>query len=51
MTTKLGIIMDPDLADDWEGLQGTDSFFPFRAGNKWLAFMGSARTEKLPIKT
>jgi hypothetical protein len=46
----IGIIMEPGaLADDWEGLQGTDSFFPFRSGNKWLAFMGSAKTEKLPI--
>lgn len=38
------------LADDWEGLQGSDSFFPFRAGNKWLAFTGSAKTGKLPIE-
>lgn len=46
----IGIILEPGaLADDWEGLQGTDSFFPFRAGNKWLAFLGSAKTEKLPI--
>ena len=45
----LGIIMEPKYADDWEGLQGTDSFLPYRAGNKWLAFMGSAKTEKLPI--
>jgi hypothetical protein len=45
----IGVIMDPSLADDWEGLQGTDSFFPFRAGNHWLAFMGSAKTGKLPV--
>jgi len=47
----LRIIMEPGpLADDWEGLQGADSFFPFRVGNKWLAFTGSAKTEKLPIE-
>ncbi len=46
----IGILLEPGaLSDAWEGLQGVDSFFPFRAGNKWLAFMGSARTEKLPI--
>lgn len=26
----------------WEGIQGTDSFFPFRVGKKWLAFYGSS---------
>jgi len=31
----MGIIMEPGaLADDWKWLQGTDTFFPFRAGNK-----------------
>gem|GEM_PF-316444 len=41
----LGVIMEPGpLADPWEGLQGSDSFFPFRAGSKWLAFTGSAQT-------
>jgi hypothetical protein len=49
--TDLGIIQEPGpLADDWEGLQGSDSFFPFRVGNKWLAFTGSAKTEKLPME-
>lgn len=28
--------------NDWEGVQGTDSFFPFRIGNKWLSFYGSS---------
>ena len=46
----IGIILEPGaLADEWEGLQGTDSFFPFRAGNNWLAFMGSAKTQELPM--
>jgi hypothetical protein len=49
--TDLGIIQEPGpLADEWEGLQGSDSFFPFRVGNKWLAFTGSAKTEKLPME-
>jgi len=26
----------------WEGIQGTDSFFPFRVGKKWMAFYGSS---------
>jgi len=45
----IGIIMEPAYADEWEGLQGTDSFFPFKSGNTWIAFMGSAKTEKLPM--
>lgn len=36
-------------SDPWEGLQGTDSFFPFMVGNAWFAFYGSARTQTLPI--
>ena len=36
-------------SDPWEGLQGTDSFFPYSAGGKWYAFYGSAHTERLPI--
>lgn len=36
-------------SDYWEGLQGTDSFFPYRVGDKWYAFYGSAHTEQLPI--
>jgi hypothetical protein len=30
-------------------LQGTDSFFPYRVGDTWYAFYGSAHTESLPI--
>jgi hypothetical protein len=36
-------------SDSWEGLQGTDSFFPYLVGDRWYAFYGSAHTEKLPI--
>jgi hypothetical protein len=36
-------------SDPWEGLQGTDSFFPYQVGRKWYALYGTAHTEKLPI--
>jgi hypothetical protein len=36
-------------SDPWEGLQGTDSFFPYQVGDHWYALYGSAHTEKLPI--
>jgi len=36
-------------SDPWEGLQGTDSFFPYRVGTRWYAFYGTAHTETLPI--
>lgn len=29
-------------SQEWEGIQGVDSFFPYRAGNRWLAFYGSS---------
>lgn len=35
---------DP-VRNNWEGIQGMDSFYPFRAGNKWLAFHGSSDTK------
>lgn len=38
-------------SDPWEGLQGTDSFFPYQVAGKWYAFYGSAHTEKLPISS
>jgi hypothetical protein len=46
----VGVVLQrgPD-SDPWEGLQGTDSFFPFQVGDSWYAFYGSARTERLPI--
>ncbi|QJD86573.1 hypothetical protein [Cohnella herbarum] len=47
---NVGIVMEPSAeSEPWEGLQGTDSFFPFQAGGRWLAFYGSAKTEKLPV--
>jgi len=36
-------------SDPWEGLQGTDSFFPYQVGDRWYAFYGSAHTERLPL--
>jgi hypothetical protein len=33
----------------WEGLQGTDSFFPWPVRGRWRAFYGSARTETRPV--
>lgn len=45
-----GIILQRDKdSDSWEGLQGTDSFFPYQVGKKWYAFYGTGHTEKLPI--
>ncbi len=47
----IAVIQEPGpLADEWEGLQGSDSFFPYKAGTRWLAFTGSAKTEKLPME-
>jgi len=34
--------VDPD---PWEGLQGVDSFFPFKIKDKWYGFYGSATIE------
>jgi hypothetical protein len=46
-----GIILQPGPeSQPWEGLQGTDSFFPYRVGDTWYALYGSANTEKLPIE-
>ena len=45
-----GIVMERGSnSDSWEGLQGTDSFFPYRVGNRWYAMYGSAHTESLPL--
>jgi hypothetical protein len=45
-----GVILERGKdSDPWEGLQGTDSFFPYLVGDRWYAFYGSAHTEKLPI--
>jgi hypothetical protein len=46
----VGVIMRPGPDSvGWEGLQGTDSFFPWSVGGRWRAFYGSARTETRPI--
>ena len=45
-----GIVLERGKdSDPWEGLQGTDSFFPYSIGDRWWAFYGSAHTESLPI--
>jgi hypothetical protein len=45
-----GIVLERGAgSDSWEGLQGTDSFFPYQVGGQWYAFYGSAHTESLPI--
>ena len=46
----VGIILQPDSqSEPWEGLQGTDSFFPYQVGASWYGFYGSAKTEHIPI--
>ena len=48
----VGIVLQPDAqTESWEGLQGTDSFFPYPVGKGWYAFYGSARTESLPVRS
>ncbi|MGA3031941.1 MAG: hypothetical protein ABSD70_01575 [Terracidiphilus sp.] len=47
-----GIVLERGKdSDSWEGLQGTDSFFPYQVGGKWYALYGSAHTETLPISS
>ncbi len=47
----LGVVMEPGRASmSWEGLQGTDSFFPWHVGDSWYAMYGSAQSEHMPIK-
>lgn len=47
----VGAILQPDADSQfWEGLQGTDSFFPYWAGGRWLGFYGSANTEHLLVE-
>jgi hypothetical protein len=47
----VGVVLKPGPDSlPWEGLQGTDSFFPWRVGSSWLALYGSARTERMPIE-
>lgn len=45
------IVLEPGPdSDAWEGLQGTDSFFPYPVGERWYAFYGSSHTERLPLE-
>jgi hypothetical protein len=47
----VGVVMEPgEDSLEWEGLQGTDSFFAWRVGDRWRALYGSARSEVLPIE-
>lgn len=49
--TDSGVILQRGHdSDPWEGLQGTDSFFPYKVGERWYALYGSAHTEKLPYR-
>jgi hypothetical protein len=46
----IGVVMQPGKdSAPWEGLQGVDSFFPYRVDGRWYAFYGSARTERRPM--
>ncbi len=46
----IGVILQRGKdSDPWEGLQGTDSFFPYHVGDRWYSFYGSAHTERLPL--
>jgi hypothetical protein len=49
--TDAGVLLRPDKdSQPWEGLQGTDSFFAYQVGNRWLGFYGSANTEHKPVE-
>lgn len=44
-----GVIMRPGPGSDkWEGLQGVDSVYPYRAYGRWFTFYGSADSENGP---
>lgn len=46
------VVLKPESdGGSWEGLQGTDSFFPYKVGNNWYALHGSAQTEFKPVKS
>jgi len=39
----VGVVLElGEASDPWEGSQGTDSFFPYRVGEKWVGFYGSS---------
>jgi hypothetical protein len=40
------VVLKPGPNDgEWEGLQGTDSFYPFEVDGQWYGFYGSAQTQ------
>ncbi len=39
---ELGSVMEPDTLKPWLGLMGVDSFFPYQANGRWMAFYGSS---------
>ncbi|MGD0730944.1 MAG: hypothetical protein ABR956_06750 [Terracidiphilus sp.] len=47
-----GVILSPGRKSDaWEGLQGVDSFYPYRVGDEWMGFYGTAHTEVKPVSS
>lgn len=49
--SEVGIILKLGPASQpWEGIQGTDSFFPYQANGQWYGFYGSCHCESLPVK-
>lgn len=47
----VGVILKPGPGSEpWEGLQGVDSFYPYRVGKEWYGFYGSAQTQYNPIR-
>ena len=47
----VGVILKPGpQSQPWEGIQGTDSFFPYPVKDKWYGFYGSCHCETTPIK-
>jgi predicted GH43/DUF377 family glycosyl hydrolase len=48
---EVNLILEPGKdSDPWEGLQGTDSFFPYiSADGRYYGFYGSAQTQYNPI--
>lgn len=47
----VGVVLEPGpQSEQWEGLQGTASFFPYQVGAQWAALYGSAKTERLPVQ-
>jgi hypothetical protein len=44
--SDVGVLLRPDKdSQPWEGPLGTDSFFPYQVGKRWLGFYGSANSE------